>query len=403
MNLSSQSFSPAISGPPRLADAEAAVAAARRLFPVIATRCNDVETERVIGKDTIRRISDAGLFGLVGAKEFNGSEIGIEALVRVTIEIASACGSTGWVYGVLAGHSWMLNLFPEQAQRDVAAVPGALTATLFRLGGSVVPEAGGFRLTGGFGRFCSGVDHADWIIVGSAVQKQAGPPEQRFLLISRSDIEIVDDWHTLGMRGTGSRSIRVANAFVPFHRSVAIPDMVAGQSPGALFHGKPFYRMSFADVTPYSIVGAPLGMARAAVECFADELKKSLQGASSRPYVDAAFLRLANASAIVSAAIAVVLADAAKIDRLSDPQHFDEVARRELPRNWTWAIQASRRAVNELYEAAGGSAIYNQSPIQRIWRDINSAAQHFGFTEDRAFIDYARARMGLQPEAYVIP
>jgi alkylation response protein AidB-like acyl-CoA dehydrogenase len=402
MNVQMASPATADPAPPRVANIDAALAAARSLTHAIRARREQVEKDRVISRDTIGSIRNQGLFGLVGAREFGGSEIGIEALVRVTIELASACGSTGWVYGVLAGHSWMLNLFPVEAQREVASVPGSLTATLFRLGGNLVPEGNGYRLSGGTGRFCSGVDHADWVIVGSAVQREGAVPEQLFLLVPRAEIEIVDDWHTVGMRGTGSRSIRIASAFVPAHRTVSIADMVAGKTPGGLFHQKPFYRMSFTDVTPYSIVGAPLGMAREAVACFAEDLKKSMASAAPGS-ADVACLRLARAATMIDAATTVVLADAAKIDRLADPKAFDELAKRELPRNFSWAVQTCRDAVDELYKLSGGSAIYNQSAMQRIWRDINSAAQHFGFGEDRPMIDYARARLGLKQEAYVIP
>lgn len=382
---------------------ESAVAAARSITPQLRARCEQIESDRMVSGEVIALLAERGLFGLVGARSFGGSEVGIEALVRVTIEIASACGSAGWVYGVLAGHSWMLNLFPEQAQRELARVPGSLTATVFRLSGKVVPERDGFRLTNGVGRFCSGIDHADWVLVGGSVQREGGPAEQRFLLVPRNEIEIVDDWFTVGMRGTGSRSIRIANSFIPGHRSVALKDMVSGTTPGAAFHGKPIYQMSFAEVTPYSIVGAPLGMARAAVSCFAEGLKKGLDAGGGPASQEALFLRLGRAAAEIDAAIAIVLADTVRVDRLKSPQDLDDVARRELPRNWSWAVQTCRAAVNDLYEASGGSVIYDNAPMQRVWRDINSAAQHMGFSADKPMIDYSKVRMGLKPDAYVIP
>jgi 3-hydroxy-9,10-secoandrosta-1,3,5(10)-triene-9,17-dione monooxygenase len=390
-------------GPPAFVDAEGAERLARNLAPLVSEHSAAAEANRVVSPEVVDALRASGLFSVVGAKSFGGAEAGIEALVRATIEVASACGSAGWVYGVLAGHSWMLNLFPPEAQGEVASDPGALTATVFRLGGTAKKVAGGYRIEGGFGRFCSGVDHAAWVLVGMTVAGEAEEkPEQRFLLVPRSDITIIDDWETLGMRGTGSRSIEIAEAFVPEYRSVALIDMIKGTTPGADYHGASFYRMGFGDVTPFSIVGAPLGMARAALATFAADLKKGHEENGDRPYQDGIFLRLAKASANVDAAINLVLSDARKVDKLADPDKFDEISRRELPRNWAWAVQTCRDAVNEIYEAAGGSVIYNKSPLQRIWRDINSSAQHFGFTEDRAMIDYARARLGLQPEQFVL-
>jgi alkylation response protein AidB-like acyl-CoA dehydrogenase len=393
----------AVQSPPIVGSVDEAVKYAGELKAGIATRCADVEAERRISDASIAELKRSGLFGLVGSRGFGGSEVGVEALVRVTIEIAETCGSTGWVFGVLAGHSWMLNLFPPQAQEEVAALPGALTATLFRLAADVTATEGGFLLKNGSGRFCSGVDFADWIIASGAVKGEGGQVEPRFFLLPRSEIEIIDDWFTVGMRGTGSRSIKVAEAFIPEHRSVRVTDMVKGLTPGAAFHDKPIYRLPFGTVTPFSIAGAPLGMARGAVKAFADSLQTSIGANPSAPGRDEMLVALSRASAVVDAAILVVLADAAKIDRVTDPEAFGEIQRRELPRNWSWAVQACRKAVNDLYALSGGSAIYNNSTLQRFWRDINSAAQHVGFAENKAMVDFGLAQLGLPEQPYVIP
>src|SRR5204863_62524 len=83
-------------------------------------------------------------------------------------------------------HNWMVALFPEAAQAEVFADPRALTASVFRMGGKTVPAPGGYRMTEGEGRFCSGIDHSQWVVLGNAVQRPEGP-EPRFLLVPRSD------------------------------------------------------------------------------------------------------------------------------------------------------------------------------------------------------------------------
>lgn len=387
---------------PTLADPAAAQAAAAALKDIIQSHGNDNDRNRVVSPEVIEAIRQTGLFGVVGAKAYGGSEAGIEGLLRATIEIAAACGSTGWVFGVLAGHSWMLNLFPAEAQAEVTSVPGALTATVFRLGGEAQETADGYRITGGYGRFCSGVDHADWVLVGMTVTLLDGSKQPRFLLVPKTDIVVVDDWFTLGMRATGSRSIEIADAFVPAHRSVSLGEMLTGTTPGAQIHDKPIYRLSFSDVTPFSIVGAPLGMARAAVAQFAEEQRARFAENGEGPYQDGMFLRLSRAATAVEAAINLVIGSAAKIDSITDPAEFDAVARQELPRNWAWAVQTCRDVVNDLFAAAGGSVIYDKSPMQRIWRDLNAASQHVGFTEDKAMIDFGRVFCGLKPEVFVL-
>lgn len=387
---------------PVLPSHDAAVAAARALHDRIRSRADRTEGERIVSTETIQDLMDAGLFGVITPKMFGGSELGFATLVDVTAEIASACGSTGWVYGVLAGHSWMLNLFPLEAQREVMSAERVLTATVFRLGGTVTEVEGGYRLVNGDGRFCSGIDHVQWVIVGNAVQREGQPPEPRFFVVPREDIEIVDDWFTAGMRGTGSRSIRIAETFIPAHRSVSVKDMMSGMADETGSVRAPIYRMPFQNVTPFSLVGAPLGMARAAVRSFSEGLAVRLATFSSEQAAEqsATFARVAESVAEIDAALAVVREDARRVDSADDPRSISDLDWARIPRDWAYAAQKARYAVNALFEAAGGSGIYNSSELQRIWRDVNSAAQHFAFTWDSAMTSYGRAVIGLQPSKF---
>ena len=389
--------------PAVLATRAEAVAAAVALSSRVRARARQTESDRIVPRESIEEIAAAGLFGLVSPRVFGGSELGFAALVEVTAELAAACGSTGWVYGVLAGHSWLLNLFPVEAQREVFADRHALTATVFRLGGTVERVSGGFRLTNGEGRFCSGVDHSTWIIVGCPVSGAGGPPDPHFFVVPRSEFEIIDDWFTAGMRGTGSRSIRARECFIPEHRAVRLQDMASGTTPGARYHGRPLYRMPFQLVSPFSLVGAPLGMARAAVRAFAENLRSSVQKMPPDQVSGqaATFARLATSSAEIDAACALALADAARLDEAAGPEAIEPLEQARFPRNWAFAAQTARHAVNHVFEAAGGSGIYDNSELQRIWRDVNSAAQHFAFTWDTAMNNYGRVLIGLAPSAMV--
>jgi 3-hydroxy-9,10-secoandrosta-1,3,5(10)-triene-9,17-dione monooxygenase len=383
------------------ADPAQALAAATALWPRLHARARQTDADRLVPRESIEEIAAAGLFGLVTPRSLGGSELGFATLVEVTAQIATACGSTGWVYGVLAGHSWLLNLFPMQAQREIFAEPHALTATVFRLGGKVERVSGGFRLTGAEGRFCSGIDHARWVIVGCPVSSAEGAPDPYFFVVPRAEFEVVDDWFTAGMRGTGSRSIRARECFIPEHRAVRMLDMLNGASPGALAHASPIYRMPFHHVSPFSLVGVPLGIARAAVRTFAEALGSNIRKAEADPgsALAVTLARLATAAAQIDAAYALAVDDAKWLDSASGPEAFDDLKRVRFPRNWAYAAQTARSAVNRVFEAAGGGGIYDTSELQRMWRDVNSAAQHFAFTWDTAMNNYGRVQVGLAPAA----
>lgn len=386
----------------RIHSRDEALDIARGLHDAIRARVRQTESDRVVPRETIDSLRDTGLFNIITPRSFGGSELGFETLVEVTAEIASACGSTGWVFGVLAGHSWMLNLFPLQAQRDVLADGRTLTATVFRLGGTITEVEGGYQLVNGDGRFCSGIDHVRWVIVGNAVQRADAPPEPRFFVIPRADVEIVDDWHTAGLRGTGSRTIKVARAFIPRHRSVSVKDMMTGNVEGADAMRAPIYRMPFQNVTPFSLIGAPLGMARAALRSFAEGLAPRLRAMPAEQMAEqsATIERLAHATADLDAAHALILEDTRRIDAAPSAAALTPLEWSRIPRDWAYAAQTARRAANSVFEAAGGTSIYNASELQRIWRDVNSAAQHFAFTWDSALTAFGREALGLPASQY---
>lgn len=384
---------------PVLPSREAALAAVRSLLPKVRARASRTDADRMVPQETISEIMEAGLFGVATPKEHGGSELGFSALVEITTELASACGSTGWVFGVLAGHSWILNFFPKSTQNEVHEDGRSLSATVFRLGGKAIVEDGGVRITEGEGRFCSGIDHSKWVVVGIPVQTGGAAPEPHFLIVPKSEIEVVDDWFTAGMRGTGSRTIRIKDSFVPKSRMLAFKDMPAVGAAEANRTGSAILGVSWTSVLPFSLIGAPMGMARGALANF-------IEGASQRmsSFTDvqaaeqsATFARVAEASADLDAAFALVMSNAQFTDRISDPDQMTSLMSAKISRDWAWAAQKSRYAATRLFEAAGGTGIYDSSEMQRLWRDVNSAAQHFAFTWDGAMTIHGRALMGMQP------
>jgi 3-hydroxy-9,10-secoandrosta-1,3,5(10)-triene-9,17-dione monooxygenase len=105
--------------------------------------------------------------------------------------------------------------------------------------------------------------------------------------------------------------------------------------------------------------------------------------------------RAGHAAADIDAAFALVLEDAKGIDEAASPKQLTDLQKARVPRNWSYAAQTTRRSVGRIFEATGGTAVYDGSDIQRSWRDINAAAQHYAFIWDNAMVDYGRALLGL--------
>src|SRR5215467_5441055 len=150
------------------------------LIERLRARAADVDEKRRIPDESIAEINDTGLFRISAPRAFGGSQLGIAPLIEAVAAIASGCGSTGWVYAVLSGHNWAVGLFPAEAQREVYSDPDALVASIVRLGGNARPVADGYLFENAVGKFCSGIEHAKWVMVGSSVVRNSESPEPRY-------------------------------------------------------------------------------------------------------------------------------------------------------------------------------------------------------------------------------
>ena len=382
--------------PVRLSPDEA-LARTRALAPGFRARAADTEALRQLPSATVEELLSSGLFHIARPRRWGGSELGPDVWVEVIGEIAAACGSTGWVYGVLLGHEWLVSQFPLDAQREVFDTPNSLVASLIRLGGSVERVPGGYRWRGASGRFCSGIDHSDWVVVGGSVQPAESPAEGRWFLIPRSDFVIDDDWFTTGLKGTGSKSLRVADAFVPEHRSILQSDVESGGCPGRAVNTGPLYGLPGSTWT-FVLPATPIGIARGAVSAARDSLRRRLGSLPEEHVADhsATLERFARASTEIDVSYLLLQRQARRLTEAVE-RPLSPAERSLQRRDIGYAVQQARHAVDVLFELTGGSGIYEKNDLQRMWRDVNAAAAHFGLGWESAAVAYARSSLGLPP------
>jgi 3-hydroxy-9,10-secoandrosta-1,3,5(10)-triene-9,17-dione monooxygenase len=164
------------------------------------------------------------------------------AIVDVSSELARGCGSTAWNWANWAVHHWMLALWPRQCQDEVwDADPAVLIASAIMFPpGKATHVPGGYRLTGRW-PFSSGVDSSEWNMMGAVVE---GSGELRMFVVPRADYRIIDNWHVLGLCGTGSKDVEMKDAFVPEHRTLAVDATKGGAGhPGAAANPAPLFRI----------------------------------------------------------------------------------------------------------------------------------------------------------------
>src|ERR1700730_14874151 len=246
---------------PTYASAEEAVARAKELAPGIRDRVPLAEQQRRLPEDTVRELQESGLFLLLVPRSMGGSELNYDAVLDATIAFGEACPSTGWVYALWTAHMWLLAEFPESVQTEVFNSPNPLASSCVSTTGVPVRVEGGFRWTGR-GFFSSGVDHCDWLTPAMFSPNDDGTMDRRWFLMRRGEFEIVDDWFTMGLKGTGSKTVVVNDRFIPDERALLVKNLSSGSAPGASVHSGAFYRAAVDFTFSLPVAMPALGAAR---------------------------------------------------------------------------------------------------------------------------------------------
>ena len=193
---------------------------ARNLIPMLLEKAASVEKNRMVSKETIQAFVDAGFFKILQPAAFGGWEMNPSVFYKVLMELGRGCCSSAWNMMILGIHQWEFGSMPEQACVDVWGENDAtIIASSYPPFGKVEEVDGGYRISGTW-KTSSGCDHGQWAFLGGLRKDADGKVIDRLsMLVSADDYEIVDDWHTFGLAGTGSKSLLVKDAFVPYHRA----------------------------------------------------------------------------------------------------------------------------------------------------------------------------------------
>ena len=198
---------------------------AREIVPILAERAQRSAEARGLLRETEQLLHEAGLFRFHQPRVFGGMELDFVAVVDIPAELARGCPSTAWNVGNLACHHWILGYYAPETQHEVwDANPDALIASSIALAAGRGRRADGGFIVNGRWPFSSGVDNSDWNMLAVTVYADDGttPVDWRLCLVPKSDYEIVDTWYAMGMEGTGSKDVAVADLFVPERRALAL-------------------------------------------------------------------------------------------------------------------------------------------------------------------------------------
>ena len=355
------------------------IASAKELTPLIRAHADETERGRRLSAPVVDALRSARLFTMGLPASLGGTETPIPTALRTIEEIAYADGATGWnVMIAFDTGMWAGYLHAPQPRKLINSIPEPILAGSISPPGRLTRAAGGYRLSGQW-RFGSGCQQADLFIVGAMLHDGGAPvtsangmPEMYQIVMPAVGVTILDTWRVTGLRGTGSHDYTVENLFVP-EGLVQSLHFAAPLEPGPLY--------AFGLIPSFAVVktAIALGIARHAIETLKDlALAKTPAGHTSllreRPAVQ---VDLARAEACVRSARTFLHETVGEIWQSvveGNPPSTEQRAWLRLAA--VDGVQRAIEAVDLMYNAAAGSAIFESSPLERCFRDVHVIPAH---------------------------
>ena len=376
---------------------------ARELAPILAAASDEIEELRELPERIVEALIEGGFFRMLLPRSLGGAELDPLTYVQVLEEIAKADPSTAWCLGQNSGCSMSAPYLEPAVAREIFGPPRGILAwgpDLPGAGRGVAVE-GGIRVTGRWG-FATGSRHAAWLGAhvpifepdGTPRVNPNGRPFVRTVLFPKSSAEIIDNWHVIGLRGTGSDSYALDDLFVPQKYTCSRDNEAERREPGLLyrFTSGMIYAMGFSNVS--------LGIARGALEAFVELARDKIPRGAPKT------LRENNVIQSETAQSEAKLRSARAFIHTTLREMWEEAEAKGdfgLDKYWqlrlasTWAIHQARDVVAAIYHAAGATAIFNDNPFERRLRDIHAGTQQ-GQGRPIHFETVGQILLGLPPE-----
>jgi alkylation response protein AidB-like acyl-CoA dehydrogenase len=376
------------------------LARAQALIPSLEARAVEGERLRRCPDETVRDYVEQDLLRICQPKRYGGFELGYDVLCEVTQALARGDGSQAWVHMVLADNPLKLSAYALAAQDDVWGKDQRkkLCVAVAPVGRATKVD-GGVRWNGLHG-FSSGIDHADFVMCGGFEYDGERKGRGLMVLMPTSDVRIIDDWHVVGLAGTGSKSFEVKDVFVPQHRILDKTENDEGRSPGMLFYTAPVMRLPRGGVSAVSYTAVVVGIAQG----FFDEFCRITAPRTSRG--NSVAVNVAIQASVGQAAADIEAADRMYIgairetmETLARGEEVSALQHVQGKRNACYAAQLCLQAVQRLYNIAGGRAIFRDSSLQRRFNDCFAAAAHHSLVWETAAAEFGRVVLGVDKKA----
>ena len=378
------------------------VARVREMASMLDAASDEIDRRRELPEGVVEALIERGLFRLLLPRPLGGAELLPAQYVPVIEEIAKHNASTAWCVNQNSGCSMTAAHLAPEVAREMFGGPRGMLAWGPGPGEARIAP-GGYNVTATWA-FASGSHHASWLgchvpvieADGKTRVHADGSPVVRTMLFPKSATKFTDIWHTIGLRGTGSDQYSVKDLFVPEAYSIDVLSRRETQKG----EDRLLYRFSSLALYAAGFAGVALGIARSMLGDFIVLARDKIPRGARKTMRDnnVTQAQVGQAEARLSSARGWLLHSLEDITEAVEGRgHITLDERMTIRLASTFAIHTSLEIVDILYQAAGATAIFDENPFERRFRDIHSVAQQLQGRQQH-FETVGQHLMGLEAD-----
>jgi alkylation response protein AidB-like acyl-CoA dehydrogenase len=344
-----------------------------RLASLARAQSAENEQARALSAELVAGLRAAGLMRAGAPAQLGALQAPPAVTLACAERLARGDASAGWCVSIACTSSLLAGWMPEAGAAEVLGGGDDVAAGVWAPRGRATPVDGGLRVSGRWA-FCSGISHSNWLFAGCVLEDGGddAAPVLRVVAMPTAELEILDTWHTGGLRATASNDAVAKELFVPAERVLSL----LGSEPRL---DERLYRFPAFGYFALSIAAAALGNARGAIDDLMELALEKVGLGQTRTLAE----RPATQSAVAQAEAALEAARALYYEAIEAAWQAAAAGAVETPQRLglrlaaTHAVQTSASVARAMYDLGGGSAIYERSPLQRRFRDAHTATAHF--------------------------
>ena len=362
-------------------------------------RSVEIDRLRHMPQDIVERMAAVGFYRMCAPVGLGGTGTDPATFARVSEILGAANGSAAWCVFIGATSQYTFVGLGDDQLAEMLENPAVITSGVFASTGRARPEVrddqAGFVVDGTW-TWGSGCHNASWISGGVMVHDGDETVDAR-AYFRPDELDIEDNWHTSGLRGSGSSTYHARDVWIPARR-ITDPKR---RSPHA---GDPIYRFPQFATLCLPIGALCLGMAQSSIdEVLAIAAEKTPTGSrrtlGHRP---ALHRDVAVADTTLRAARALLYSTIDEVWSLvtaDEPGRPTVDHRRLLRTAVTHATTTAVDVIDRMYTVVGGSSVFEDSCLQRNLRDVHVATQHMMVAEPVMELA-GRVMVGLDDDAF---